>query len=347
MKLIVMALLLALAFGTAQAHYLQGGDENVSVVLFGATRMPNLEDINATTEILKLDVGLIGAENATYQLVEAHNNTYIPFRYKSFSSGKQLAYFLTPKDSLFKLLNVTPTGAKPVYINWWVTPKGSNENLVIRYYGISDWVFNLDEQKNLDEEVIAPDELEQMVVVQFSVENKGSMKQLIIPENFTLMDQWGWPYRPTAGFDPAVVEPQEATSRLLMGFTGISPISRPAALIYDYEMPDQIIIEFERDYVPLSDETVYGANATKSAAPAETLPTVAPPVPDQTAPSETVQPAAKENATAKIGSIKERVAASKARLEATKESLDKKTPDTNENASISSNASNSTSSISA
>jgi hypothetical protein len=113
---------------------------------------------------------------------------------------------------------------------------------------------------------------------------------------------------------------------------------------------NQIIIDFERDYVPLSDELVYGANATKSAAPAEPLPTVASPVPDQTAAaqsaaSETVQAPAKENTTTKISSIKDKVAASRARLAATKESLDKKTPDTNETAS--SNATNSTSSISA
>ena len=64
MKIIVLALLLALAFGTAQAAPLQGSDGNATVVLFGATRTP-LADENSTQEILKVDVGLIGAENAT------------------------------------------------------------------------------------------------------------------------------------------------------------------------------------------------------------------------------------------------------------------------------------------
>ncbi len=334
MRLIVLALLLALVFGTAQAMPLQGSDGNATVVLFGASRTP-LEDENATHEILKVDVGLIGAENATYQLVDADNIIYPAGLYKPLSSGKQTIYFLTSNDRLFKLINVTPKGGAPIYINWWATPKGSNEDLVLRYYGIADWVFNPDEQ---------------MVVVQVRVQNNGTKNLIVSPENFTLLDQWGWPYRPTLGFDPETVGPQNATSdRVKLGFTGVSLLSRPAALAYDYMAADQIVINFEKDYVPLSDETVYGANATKSAAPTEPLPAVAaaPSAPGQTLPSETVQAPAKENATTKIGSIKERVAASKARLAATKESLDKKTPDTNATASTSSNASNSTSGISA
>ena len=88
MRLIVLALLLALAFGTAQAVPLQGSDGNATVVLFGATRTP-LADENSTQEILKVDVGLIGAENATYELVDADDNIYQPGLYKPLSSGKQ------------------------------------------------------------------------------------------------------------------------------------------------------------------------------------------------------------------------------------------------------------------
>jgi len=335
MRLIIIALLLVLALGMAQAVPLQGSDGNATVVLFGASRTP-LDDENATHEILKVDVGLMGTENATYQLVDADNNIYPAGLYKQLSSGKQTIWFLTKNDRLFKLINVTPEGGAPIYINWWATPKGSNNNVIVRYYGITDWLINSDEQG---------------IVVQVRVQNNGTKDLIVSPENFTLLDQWGWPYHPTLGFDPEIVSPQNATSdRVKLGFTGVSLFSRPAALAYDYMMQDQIMIEFDRDCVPLSDETVYGANATKSAAPAEPLSTVTSPVPDQTAAaqsaaSETVQAPAKENTTTKISSIKDKVAASRARLAVTKESLDKKTPDTNETAS--SNASNSTSSISA
>lgn len=335
--------MLFLALGTVQAVPLQGSDGNATVVLFGASRTP-LDDENATHEILKVDVGLMGAENATYQIIDADNIIYPAGLYRQLSSGRQTIYFLTSNDRLMKLINVTPSGGKPIYINWWATPKGSNANLIMRYYGITDWLINSDEQG---------------IVVQVRVQNNGTKNLVISPENFTLLDQWGWPYQPTLGFDPEVVGPQNATSdRVKLGFTGVSLQSRPAALAYDYMTPDQIIINFDRDYVPLSDELVYGSNATTSpdsTAPVQPLPAVAPPASDQAvaaqpAASEPAPDAAKENATTKIGtSIKDKIAASKARLAATKEGLDKKTPDanTNGNASVSSNASNSTSSISA
>ena len=87
MRLIVLTLLLALAFGTAQATPLQGSDGNATVVLFGATRMPNLTDENSTTEILKIDVGLLGAENATYQLMDADGNVYEKPIYKPLAGA--------------------------------------------------------------------------------------------------------------------------------------------------------------------------------------------------------------------------------------------------------------------
>jgi len=331
MRIIVLILMLALALGTAQATPLQGGDGNATVVIFGATRTP-LEDENATQEILKVDVGLMGTENASYQLVDADNKIYLPGLYKPLSSGKQLVLFLVPKDSLFKLINVTPESGKPININWWATPKGSNERMVLRYYGITDWLINPDEQG---------------IVVQVRVQNNGTQKLIVSPENFTLLDQWAWPYRPTLGFDLETIEPQKATSRLLLGFTGISLLSRPAALAFDNGASNQIIIKFERDYVPLSDVAVYGANATKNAAvivptPAAVLPTSTP-----AAQNVAVQAPANETKVTKKLSIKDQLAASKARLAATKVSLDKKTPDTNGTAnSTSSNASNSSSSIS-
>jgi len=331
MRLIVLTLLLALALGTAQATPLQGGDGNATVVLFGATRTP-LEDENATQEILKVDVGLMGTENATYQLVDDHNNIYLPGLYKPLSSGKQLIYFLVPKDSLFKLINATPESGKPIRINWWATPKGSNDRMILRYYGITDWLINPDEQG---------------IVVQVRVQNNGTQKLIVSPENFTLLDQWGWPYRPTLGFDAETIEPQKPTSRVLLGFTGISLLSRPVALAYDYGASNQIVILFERDYVPLSDELVYGANATKSAASVVPAPAAVLPTSNPAAQNVAVPAPANETKETKKLSIKDKLAASKARLAATKVSLDKQTPDTNGTAnSTSSNASNSSSSIS-
>jgi hypothetical protein len=303
MKLIVLAILLALAMSLAEASPLQGGDGNMTVKLFGATRAP-LADENVSGEILKVDVGLKGAENATFKLVDAKNNVYEPFLYKPLSSGKQLVYFLVPEDDLFKLITVTPTSGKPININWWATPKSSNKNLLIRYYGITDWFINPDEQG---------------IVLQLRVTNNGTKDLYVAPQNFTLLDQWGWAYSPTLGFDPMVVAPENATpTRVKLGFTVLSLLSKPAALAYDYMTPNQVIIDLENDQGQLSDVAVYGANATKSATSAlptpTAAPTTAPLVAEKLNQTETNQTQANNTTSTKLTSLKDRIAASKARL---------------------------------
>src|SRR5690606_19603642 len=126
------------------AYPLQASDGNVAVVLFGAIRMPY--ELNSSEEILKVDTGLLNASNATYQMMDQYDAVYYPVMYKPLNEGRQLVYFVVPRDSLFKLIIATPEGGRPININWWGTPKASNQDLLIRYYGITDWLLNPDEQ---------------------------------------------------------------------------------------------------------------------------------------------------------------------------------------------------------
>ncbi len=311
MRLIILALLLALAFGTAQAYPLQGSDGTATVTLFGSIRTP----LNDTLEILKVDVGLMGTENATYKLVDQNDSVYEPGLYKPLSSGRQLVYFLIPKDDLFKLITATPLAGKSININWWARPKVGNENLVIRYYGITDWLTNPDEQG---------------IVVQVTAQSNVTQSQFVSPENFTLLDQWGWPYAPSLGFDPEVVGSQKATTRLSVGFTPVSLFSRPAALAYDYNTAHPIVIDFEKDFVPLSNAAVYGANAPTSATttvpasavlapalPAPTSSAVSTPAPAANQTNQTALAPANNTTSIKLSSLKEKIAATKARLGST------------------------------
>ena len=320
--IILMALLLAMASGTALALPLEGSNENATVVIFGSSRTP-VEDENVTLEILKVDVGLMGAENASYELVDQNDLVYTPGLYRSLSSGKQAVYFLTEWDSLFKLINVTPEGSDPILINWWMTPNASNDRTKIRYYGITDSSINSDEQ---------------MLVLQVSVENIGDQSIYVTPFNFTIFDQWGWPYQPSLGFDAETVAPSSGTDRLLLGFTGLSPVFRPAALAYDYGTPGEMVIEFEKDYVPLSDELVYGnvsashaaANDTSAQAFVAAAAAAAVQTANQTEEAAAAEQPPASEAAAKISNIKQMVAASEARLAATREGLDQVNPDSND-----------------
>ncbi len=253
MRLGVLALLLVFVLGTAQAYMLQGGNENVKATLFGAVRT-SLGDANATEENLSLDVGLIGAENATYQLVDSKDNIYQPRSYGVLLPTRQMLTFLVPKDSLFKFINVAPTTGQPFNINWWETPKGTNGDVIVRYYGFIDWLADPEQQS---------------LAVQLRIGNNGTSNLTISPENFTLLDQWGWDYYPVLGFDPVVLGPGKATARVHIGYAGISPISKITAIAYDYGEPNQIVIDLDKDQGPLSDDVVYGTNATGNATSAQ------------------------------------------------------------------------------
>jgi hypothetical protein len=258
LRYLALVFAFALALGVSQAYPLQGGNENVKATLFGAVRIP-LNDQNATEEILKLDIGLMGVENATYELVDDDNLAMQPSLYKNLQPGRQMLYFIIPKDDLFKLLKVTPAGGAPFNVNWWATPKGTDGDVLLRYYGITDWIWDSDQQA---------------VVFELRIGNNGTTPFYIGPENFTLLDQWGWGYYPVVGFEPMVIEPQMATGRVKVGFSGLSILSRPSALAYDYTTPNQIIIDLEKDAGQLSDAQVYGGNASQSApAAAATGPT--------------------------------------------------------------------------
>jgi len=313
MRLVILALLLALAAFTAQAYPLQGGNENVSATLFGATRTP-LEDPNATQEILKLDVGLAGAENASYSLMDSKNNTFGPDQYQTLQtnsqpmlSKRQIVYFLIPKDDLFKLINVTPVGAKPFNINWWLTPKGTKGDAVIRYYGITDWLTDTDSEGAV---------LSQGVVLQLRVSNNGTSDIYLSPDNFTLLDQWGWVYYPTLGFDPEVIAPGSATqARVKLGFTGLSFLSRPTKLAYD----GQVIMDLEKDQGPLPDYVVYGSNVPQTSAAASSA--TSGPMAGALNASNQTEAAVAGNQTeanttkAKMSSLQDEIAASRARLQ--------------------------------
>ena len=317
MCLIVPALFLALVMGTAGAYPLQASDGNVTVILFGAIRMPY--ELNSSEEILKVDTGLLNAPNATYQMVDQYDAVYYPAMYKPLNEGRQLVYFVVPKDSLFKMVTATPDGRKPMNINWWATPRASNEFLLIRYYGITDWLINPDEQG---------------IVVQVRGQNNGTQDVIFSPENFVLLDQWGWPYSATAGFDAESIAPESASQdRVLVGFSGISLQSRPMALVYGYYTDSPIVIDFDSDYLQLTNEQVYGTAGADNASIAQpagqavqALPVAAAATNESAVAGAGANNTTSQNATV-ASSINSSVMGTKERLAAARERLKQQTQD--------------------
>jgi hypothetical protein len=311
LRSVIGVLLLMLALSVVQASPLQGGNDNVKCTLFEVYRTPGEENGTVT---LKLDAGLLGAENATYELLDSKDQTYRPTEYKNYQPGRQLLLFQVPEGALFKLIKVTPTTGAPFNVNWWLTPKGTSNGVTLRYYGLVDWL-------------IEP-EL-QAVSFDVSIANGGDSSIFISPDNFTLLDQWGWPYYTTTGFAGVDLEPQMAATHIKVSFVGVSPFSRPTTLVYDYLEPNQIAIDLDKDLVPLSDDVVYGTgSSSQSSSAATAAPASATQTQTQTAVQEQAASAATTAATEtpsltaktnqsteqKVMSLKDQINASKERL---------------------------------
>jgi hypothetical protein len=283
MRLIALAFALVLALGFAQAYPLSGGTAAVNCTLFGATKVPVPgTDPNATVQnyVLKVDVGLLGTRNATFELVDSKDKVYSPdpsmswtFQPVSESYIRQLLAFVVPKDALFKLFKVTPSVGDPFAIKWWKTPKKSQGDIILRYYGVVDGRTNPNEQS---------------VTYEVGIQNNGTNSILINPLNFTLLDQSGWEYYTMYGFGESYLGPKNST-KVKLNFSSVSDLSKPSALAFDYLTSNQIVFDLDKDTGPLTDAQVYGANAPSAAT---TATSIAPPAAVTAAPSVQATPKA-------------------------------------------------------
>lgn len=312
MRSIALAFMLVVFMGAAQAYSLNGENGEVKCTLFGAyeTPIPGA-DPNATAKeyALKVDVGLIGSRNATYELVDGNDNVYHPdqARSKALQPGRQQVVFVVPPtgDAIgggFKLFRVSPSEGQPFAINWWKTPKKILGDVILRYYGVTDLQMGPDEQS---------------VTFDAKIQNNGTTSIPISPENFTLIDQWGWEYYTMEGFSPANLEAKKS-ARVKVIFTSLSLLSKPSVLAYDY-LGNLIAIDLEKDTGPLSDATVYGTNAPSTVVPLATVKTA--PAPQNQVQEATRNNATGGNVTGQQSTSKEKVLSLKDQINATKQRL--------------------------
>jgi len=260
---LMLALTMTLTLGLTQGYALGGGNGAVNVTLFGTYRSPLPESLqgaagNATRDVaLTVDVGLAGAYNASYVLIDSKDREYEleTSLTRELQPGRLLVGFVVPRDALFKLIKVIPNqgSSTPISVNWWKTPKTSNANVILRYYGI------LDQRLSTDEQIVA---------FEVGIQNNGTQPLVLSPENFTILDQNAWEYYTLDGFSTITLAPQKAV-KVKVNFSQISPWSKPTILIYDYMTENMLGVNLERDTGPLSDEQVYGTSGAPESQPQE------------------------------------------------------------------------------
>jgi hypothetical protein len=316
MRLIALAFALVLALGFAQAYPLSGGTAAVNCTLFGATKVPVPgTDPNATVQnyVLKVDVGLLGTRNATFELVDSKDKVYSPdpslsrkFEPNTASFIRQLLAFVVPKDALFKLFKVTPSAGAPFAIKWWKTPKKTQGDIILRYYGVANTRTNPNEQS---------------VTYEVGIQNNGTNIMPINPLNFTLLDQSGWEYYTMYGFGQIYLGPKNST-KVKVNFSSLSYLSRPTALAFDYLTSNQIVFDLDKDTGPLTDAQVYGTNVpntvtSTAASPAAVVAAPTIQATPQAAPktnSASASAAANKSTSSGMQSLKDQINAVKERL---------------------------------
>lgn len=317
MRLIALAFALVLGFGFAQAYPLSGGTAVVNCTLFGATKIPVPgTDPNTTVQnyVLKVDVGLLGTRNATFELVDSKDKVYSPdpsmsrnFEPNTASFIRQLLGFVVPKDALFKLFKVSPSVGDPFAIKWWKTPKKSQGDLILRYYGVVDNRMNPNEQS---------------VTYEVGIQNNGTNTMAISPLNFTLLDQSGWEYYTMYGFSPTYLGAKNST-KVKVNFSSLSYLSKPTALAFDYLTSNQIVFDLDKDTGPLTDAQVYGTNmpSTATTATSTAAPPIAPPAAVVATPTVQAAPQAVPQVAPQVAPLPNIASASPATFQSTSGSM--------------------------
>lgn len=296
----IWPLLLILTIFGSHAYPLQGSNGVVTCVVFDGYK--SHYDIN--TSALFLDVGMTRGINATFEVVDQNNNTY-PVdlgRSRALQPGRLALFFMVPRTSDVAYLTVIPEGSNPFSIAWDKPVKYTNGIANFRFYGITDWLLS---------------NTSQTISMDISLSNNATEGEMIMsPENFTLVDQWGWRYFADATFSPVIIPPKSILRKEIT-FASISPRSRPVLLEYDFAT-DHLI------QIPLDTSLIEIQMSMPPEAPAETPAEVAAPAANETANVTQTLPQLPQVEEPKPMTTQEKVMAAREKLASVQEMMHRK-----------------------
>ncbi|MCU0637594.1 MAG: DUF4352 domain-containing protein [Methanothrix sp.] len=251
MKCKALALLLLIVPAISAGYPLQSSNGLVNCTIFGTFKDPGFGGYSSSdsNSVLVVDASLTRLNEsdgspviADYTLTDGNDRVYkTRSEYiKELQSGRQLIGFVVPKETIAKSLTIDLSkdayGGERFIQSFPELVNISNDDVVLRYYGVL--------RSSLSSS-------RRTIELDVAVTNNGTGQLPLNSSNFTLKDQWGWRYegkeydRSTKkGLQPAVLEPN-ATVRSSLVFASISPLSRPAELVYRYS--DDISLTMDID----------------------------------------------------------------------------------------------------
>ncbi|OPX80355.1 MAG: hypothetical protein A4E45_00101 [Methanosaeta sp. PtaB.Bin039] len=223
--LLLGALLMA---GTSSAYPLQGSNGVVSCVIFDGFRTPN--EGNSST--LHLDMAVPSSLDANFELMDNENAIHPVDVNMSWAlqTGRVIVSFVIPYKAEPVALRIIPNGSEPFTISWEQPPKLTNGVTNMRYYGLANWQIAQEGQA---------------MMMDVFISNNGTSGDLVVaPENFSIVDQWGWRYYAEQNFEPTVIPPKNFM-RAKVTFSEMSSRSRPMLLEFDSGKATAIIVALE------------------------------------------------------------------------------------------------------
>lgn len=232
----VMLILMLSVMEPACGLPVTGGNGALCCTVFDMFKGPLYQggSYDADRMILYLDAGLKWSNGSyaelsrvRYVLIDGNDRSYNrdAASSKHISPGRDLLAFVVPREAIPKSL-VVDSGIGEIFkVDFGEPLNYSDENITVTYYGI------LGSRLDYSRKVLDID---------ISVRNNSSSPLRVSPENCTLVDQWGWGYRATEGFEPRTLNANESI-RGVVRFRYLAPSSIPSLLLYNLSYGDGII----------------------------------------------------------------------------------------------------------
>ncbi|MCX8207112.1 MAG: DUF4352 domain-containing protein [Methanothrix sp.] len=233
----VMLMLMLSVMDSASGLPVTGGNGELCCTVFDMFKGPLYQggSYDADRMILYLDAGLRWSNGSyaelprvRYVLIDGNDRSYTrdASSSKPISPGRQLLAFAVPREAIPKSLVVDSGVGKVFKVDFGEPLNYSDENITVTYYGIVGSRLDYS-RKVLD--------------IDISVRNNSTSPLRVSPENCTLVDQWGWGYRATDGFEPRMLNANESI-RGVVRFRYLAPSSIPSMMLYNLSYGDGIIV---------------------------------------------------------------------------------------------------------
>lgn len=253
MRWLAVALLMMLVPGIAQEYPLHGSNGIINCTIFGTFKDP-WSTGNAYADryaVLNVDLSLTRANVsdstpilAAFSLTDGNDRIYktSPEYTRDFQSGRRLIGFVVPTETIAKSITVDlssdPTNGEQFSVLFPELSNASSGNVTLLYYGVlRSWTESNKRTFEFD----------------IGLTNNGTKKLPLSANNFSLVDQWGWKYSSKGydiygrkGIQATELEPN-GTLRSGLVFSPLSPLTRPAKLVYEYSNNSSLALNIDSE----------------------------------------------------------------------------------------------------